>query len=42
MHQDGYPDYQMLNKINTYNGKTGFNVPPQPRKKIKSNNINKD
>lgn len=42
MHQDGYPDYQLLNKINTYNGKTGFNVPPQPRKKIKSNNINKD
>ena len=33
MHQDGYPDYQLLNKINTYNGKTGFNVPPQPRKK---------
>ncbi len=45
MHQDGYPDYQLLNKIKKYNPKTGFNVPPQPHKnlpkKLLPHNINK-
>ena len=29
---DGYPDYQLLNKINKYNPDIGFAVPVQPRK----------
>lgn len=32
LHQDGYPDYQLLNKINKYNPKVGFSVPVQPQK----------
>lgn len=32
LHQDGYPDYQLLNKIKKYNPKTGFNVPVPPQK----------
>lgn len=35
MHQDGYPDYQLLNKIKKYNPRIGFNVPVQPRKNNK-------
>ena len=34
LHQDGYPDYQLLNKINNYNSKLGFAVPVQPQKKV--------
>lgn len=30
--QDGYPDYQLLQKINKYNPNIGFIVPVQPRK----------
>lgn len=30
--QDGYPDYQLLQKINRYNSSIGFAVPMQPRK----------
>lgn len=30
--QDGYPDYQLLQKINKYNPDIGFIVPVQPRK----------
>ena len=33
MHEDGYPDYQLLKKIDNYNAKLGFNVPVQPKKK---------
>lgn len=36
MHQDGYPDWQLLNKIRHYNAKTGFIVPVQPPKNIKN------
>lgn len=32
MSADGYPDYQLLNKINKYNPSVGFAVPVQPRK----------
>lgn len=32
MPADGYPDYQLLNKINKYNPEIGFSVPVQPRK----------
>ncbi|HCU59318.1 MAG TPA: lytic murein transglycosylase [Alphaproteobacteria bacterium] len=32
MHQDGYPDYQLLKKIDNYNTKIGFHVPVQPKK----------
>ena len=32
MPADGYPDYQLLNKINCYNPEIGFAVPVQPRK----------
>lgn len=32
MPADGYPDYQLLNKINKYNPEVGFSVPVQPRK----------
>ena len=32
MPQDGYPDYQFLQKINSYNPEIGFAVPVQPRK----------
>lgn len=32
MPQDGYPDYQLLNKINKYNPDTGFVIPVQPQK----------
>lgn len=32
MPQDGYPDYQLLQKINRYNPAIGFTVPVQPRK----------
>ena len=32
LHQDGYPDYRLLNKIDNYDAKTGFAVPVQPRK----------
>ena len=38
MHQDGYPDWQLLNKIRHYNSKTGFIVPVQPPKKLKVKN----
>lgn len=41
MHQDGYPDYQLLNKIRKYNPQRGFKVPPQPRKALSKYNINK-
>ena len=30
--QDGYPDYQLLNKINNYNQEIGFSVPVPERK----------
>jgi len=32
MQPDGYPDYQLLNKINKYNPQVGFAVPVPPRK----------
>ncbi len=33
MAQDGYPDYQLLQKINKYNPETGFAIPvPEPKK----------
>lgn len=32
MAADGYPDYQLLNKINRYNPEVGFAVPVPPRK----------
>ena len=32
MPADGYPDYQLLNKINKYNPDIGFAVPVQPQK----------
>ena len=32
MPQDGYPDYQLLQKINRYNPKVGFAVPVPERK----------
>jgi peptidoglycan hydrolase-like protein with peptidoglycan-binding domain len=32
MHEDGYPDYHLLKKIDNYNAKVGFNVPVQPKK----------
>jgi len=32
MHQDGYPDYALLKKIDNYNAKLGFHVPVQPKK----------
>ncbi len=32
MPADGYPDYQLLNKINKYNPNVGFAVPVQPQK----------
>lgn len=35
MPQDGYPDYQLLNKINKYNPDIGFAVPVQPKKVYK-------
>ena len=36
MHQDGYPDYTLIKKIDNYDSKLGFHVPVQPKKKIKS------
>ena len=30
--QDGYPDYQLLNKINNYNKNIGFAIPVPERK----------
>jgi len=36
MHQDGYPDYMLLQKISNYNTNLGFHVPVQP-KKVKKN-----
>ncbi len=36
--QDGYPDYQLLNKINNYNG--GFKVFPHPSRKSVKRKIN--
>ena len=30
--QDGYPDYQLLQKINNYNKETGFAIPVPERK----------
>ena len=36
MHQDGYPDYMLLKKIDNYNPKLGFHVPVQPKKKTQS------
>ena len=30
--QDGYPDYQLLNKINNYNHEVGFSIPVPERK----------
>ena len=35
MPQDGYPDYQLLLKIDRYNPKIGFSVPVQPMKIVK-------
>ncbi|MFV0627232.1 MAG: lytic murein transglycosylase [Alphaproteobacteria bacterium] len=35
MPQDGYPNYQLLNKINKYNPEIGFAVPLQPKKSNK-------
>lgn len=35
MQQDGYPDYQLLLKIDNYNPKMGFMVPVQPIKSVK-------
>ena len=35
MPQDGYPDYQFLQKINRYNPKVGFAIPVQPRREQK-------
>ena len=32
MPADGYPDYQLLNKVNRYNPEMGFAVPVPPRK----------
>lgn len=32
MPQDGYPDYQLLNKINNYNHEIGFSIPVPDRK----------
>lgn len=32
MPQDGYPDYQLLQKINKYNPEIGFVIPVQPKK----------
>ena len=35
--EDGYPDYQLLNKIKNYNPKIGFGVPvPEAKKSYKS------
>ena len=36
MHQDGYPDYTLIKKIDTYDSKLGFHVPVQPKKKQQS------
>ena len=36
MHQDGYPDYTLLKKIDNYNAKLGFHVPVQPKKAKKT------
>ncbi|MBQ7659316.1 MAG: lytic murein transglycosylase [Alphaproteobacteria bacterium] len=33
--EDGYPSYQLLQKIENYNPKVGFSVPVQPKKKSK-------
>lgn len=32
LHPDGFPDYQLLNKIDKYNAKQGFVIPVQPPK----------
>ena len=37
LHQDGYPDYRLLLKIDRYNDKDGFAVPVQPLKVVKNN-----
>lgn len=37
LHQDGYPDYRLLLKIERYNPKNGFTVPVQPIKVVKNN-----
>ena len=35
--EDGYPDYQLLNKIKNYNPKIGFGVPvPAEKKPLKT------
>ena len=35
--EDGYPDYQLLNKIKNYNPKIGFGVPvPEEKKPLKA------
>ena len=35
--EDGYPDYQLLNKIKNYNPKIGFGVPvPEEKKPLKT------
>ena len=36
MHQDGYPDYTLIKKIDNYNPKIGFHVPVQPKKTIQA------
>lgn len=36
LHPDGYPNYQLLNKINKYNPKIGFAAPLQPSKAKKT------
>lgn len=36
MHQDGYPDYTLLQKIDRYDPKIGFSAPLQPKKKLKT------
>ena len=33
MHEDGYPDYTLIKKIDRYDPKLGFHVPVQPKKK---------
>lgn len=33
MHEDGYPDYTLIKKIDNYDAKLGFHVPVQPKKK---------
>lgn len=37
MPQDGYPDYQLLEKINNYDAEIGFSIPVPERKLHKKN-----